>query len=136
LIFITVFLTVFKLIRILILLSLACWVVFTIVLIRENRDQLDLIRDLENSRSNLSKEEKYWETRFGQTLENEFEWQIVKELHLKDKEIKLLTLGKGLEGMLMVGRNGKIEDYDFKIVFDRNGLPIVTELVTAKVIRE
>ncbi len=135
-IFITVFLTVFKLIRILILLSLACWVVFTIVLIRENRDQLDLIRDLENSRSNLSKEEKYWETRFGQTLENEFEWQIVKELHLKDKEIKLLTLGKGLEGMLMVGRNGKIEDYDFKIVFDRNGLPIVTELVTAKVIRE
>lgn len=125
-----------KLIRILALLLLAFWIAFTIILIRENREQLDLIKDLENSRSNLSKEEKYWETRFGQTLENRFERQIVKELQLKDKEIELLTLGKGLKGMLMVGRNGKVEDYDFKIVFDRNGLPIVTDLVTAKVIRE
>lgn len=125
-----------KFIKVSVLLLFACWIAFTIVLIKENREQLDLIKDLENSRSNLSKEEKYWETRFGQTLENRFEWQIVKELHLKDKEIKLLTLGKGLEGMLMIGRNGKTEDYDFKVVFDRNGLPIVTELVPAKVIRE
>lgn len=125
-----------KFIKVSVLLLFACWVIFTIVLARENREQSNLIKNLENNRNNLSREEKYWEKRFAQTLENEFEWQIVKELQLKDKEIELLTLGKGLKGMLTVGRNGKIEDYDFKIVFDRNGLPIVTELVTAKVIRE
>lgn len=125
-----------KFIKVSTLLLFACWIAFTIVLIKENRGQLDLIKDLENSRGNLFKEEEYWKTRFGQTLENEFEWQIVKELHLKDKEIGLLTLGKGLRGMLTVERNGKVEDYDFKIIFDRNGLPIVTELTPVKVIRD
>ncbi len=123
-----------KFIRVLILLLLTCWVAFTIFLVRENYESLDLARDLENSRDNLFLEKEYWETRFVQTLESDFEWQIVDQLHLKQREIEVLTLGKGLEGMLTVNRNGKIEDFDFKVVFDRNGLPFVTDLVPVKVL--
>lgn len=123
-----------KFIRVLILLLLTCWVTFTIFLVRENYESLDLARDLENSRDSLFLEKEYWETRFVQTLESDFEWQIVDQLHLKQREIEVLTLGKGLEGMLTVNRSGKIEDFDFKVVFDRNGLPFVTDLVPVKVL--
>lgn len=123
-----------KFIIVLILLLLTCWVAFTIFLVGENYKSLDLAQDLENSRDSLFLEKEYWETRFVQTLESDFEWQIVDQLHLKQREIKMLTLGKGLEGMLTVNRNGKIEDFDFKVVFDRNGLPFVTDLVPVKVL--
>ena len=122
-----------KFIKIALGIFIITWIALTGFFVKGYFESTENFNFCQQKRHELYADKEYWETRIAQTLENEVEWQIVKELHLKNREIRLLTLGKGLKGMLMVNRSGKTEDYDFAVVFDRNGLPYMTDLAPVKV---
>lgn len=85
----------------------------------------------QQKRHELYTDKEYWRKRYGQTLESEIEWQIIKGAHVNSGDIRYLSLGKdfdlksNLEGLVTVNRAESEEDYRFKLIFDRNGLAII-----------
>ena len=75
------------------------------------------------------KEKDYWEKRYVRTLEGRFDRQIARELGIQNREIEFLEVGKNFEGFLTVNHLGTEKDYHFVLKFDRNGLPLVTNLI-------
>lgn len=118
------------------------WIVFTVVLLKINFEYANDIKSYQQKIEKLKGEKKYYERRYGQTLENDLEAWLARDLHFTDYQVDFLTVGKDferkndLEGLIIINRSNGQEDYRFKIIFDRNGLPLVTELAPVKVNRD
>lgn len=108
------------------------WIVCTGILVKINLEYANNVKFYQQRIKELNNDKEYWEEKYGQTLENRLEAPLERDLKVKDREIKLLMLGKdfdlksNLAGLVTVDRGKGEEDYRFKVIFDRNGLPIVT----------
>ncbi len=107
------------------------WVIFTVVMLKINFEQTKGIENYKQKMEELKREKKYYERRYGQTLENDLEARLARHLHFADYQVDFLTVGKDferkndLEGLITIKRSNGQENYRFKIIFDRNGLPII-----------
>lgn len=122
-------------IKIIKLMFIAVWTVCTITLVKINLEYASDVEFFQQRSKELYNEKNYWEKRYGQTLESRIEWLIIKEARVSNDSIKYLSLGKdfdlksNLEGLVTVNRQGTEEDYRFKLLFDRNGLPIIEDFL-------
>ena len=124
-----------KFIKIALAIFITAWIAITIFFMKgyfENSEDSDFCQQ---KRQELYADKEYWRKRYGQTLESEIEWQIIKGAHVNSDDIKYLSFGKdfdlksNLEGLVTVNRQGSEEDYHFKLLFDRNGLPIIEDFL-------
>ncbi len=118
------------------------WIISTAVMLKINFEYAKDIKSYQQKTEELKREKKYYEQRYGQTLENDLEAWLARDLHFTGYQVDFLTIGKDferkndLEGLITINRGSRQEDYRFKVIFDRNGLPLVTELASEKVVRE
>lgn len=108
------------------------WIVCTGILVKVNLEYANNVKFYQQEIKELNIKKEYWEKRYSQTLERRIEPQIARELNIEREGIKFLTLSKdfdlksNLAGLATVDRGESEKDYHFKLVFDRNGLPIIT----------
>lgn len=122
-------------IKIIKLIFIVTWIICTVILVKVNLEYASDVEFFQQRSKELYNEKNYWEKRYGQTLESRIEWLIIKEAHVSNVSIKHLSLGKdfdlksNLEGLVTVNRQGTEENYRFKLLFDRNGLPIIEDFL-------